>query len=156
MKLFPIAGCGILFLLLESVSYGQVITIRVIDIRNGKPLEKQHVSILIIYDRDETTPTKYDKVVKLETDIEGMAQIRLPEPLPGTLQFGLRMTLQHWHYVSGSMVSTKKLTQQGIELIPTEKRKSDCRIKAKAGEIVFLVRPFSFFERLFYPVMKEL
>jgi len=144
------------FLWFGFTCYGQVITVRVIDIRNGHPLEKQRISINWAYQKGEPRPAKYDKVTTLETDIEGMVQISLPEPPPGYLQLGLQMTLEHWHCVPELLMSTQEVIQHGkVGRIPPEIKESDFPVKAKPGEIVYPARPYTFMQRLLNPIMKR-
>ncbi len=146
----------LLFLLwFNPFCLAQVITVRVIDIRNGHPLEKLQVSISLFYEKGQPKPAKYDKIIKLETDMEGKAQINLPEPPPGYLSFGITMSSEHWHYAPITTVKTEQLIQQGIVVdVPAERKKSDFPVKAKPGEIIFPARPHSFFHRLVNPIMK--
>src|SRR5713226_2379832 len=74
--------CLVWFLLLwlSPSCFGQVIRIRVIDLKTGRPLQKQPVSVTLFYDKGEKTPAKYDANLRLETDVNGEAQFRLPEP----------------------------------------------------------------------------
>jgi hypothetical protein len=158
MNMLCIISLGWLFVLFlcPICFFSQAITIRVINLKNGHPLEKQHVSISIGYDKGEETPAKYDKIIRLETDVDGKAQFSLPVPPPRSLSLRLRLNSEHWHYADVSSVRTEGVIQQG-EIISTPKtkvRKSDVPIKARPGEIIFPARPFTFLERLFYPITK--
>jgi hypothetical protein len=157
MKILCCNSLGWLCILcLCPICFAQTITIRVINIRNGDPLQKQQVSISIGYDKGEEAPAKYDKIVNLETDIEGKAEYNLPEPPPRYVHFRVRLSSEYWHYAPVSTERTQELIQQGVVVSTpqTKPRKSDFPIKVKPGEIIFLARPFTFFERLFYPVTK--
>jgi hypothetical protein len=51
-------------------------------------------------------------------------------------------------------VTTQDLIQKGI--LEGEKLTTPAvPVKAEPGEILFVARPFTFFERLFYPLLKD-
>jgi hypothetical protein len=138
---------------LSAFCSGQAIKIRVINGKNGRPLSKQPVSVSLLYLKSEKLPAKYDAVLHLETGLDGVAQFTLLEPAPERLSLGANLTSEHWHCVCGpALVATKELLQKGIV---QGSAFSSTAIQAKAGEIVFVTRPFTFFERLLYPLEKE-
>lgn len=149
--------CLICFLLLcvSPCCHGQAITIRIINGKNGQPVARQHVSLSLLYGDDETRPAKYDAIQRLDTDANGAARFILPKPAPEHLSVLVRMTSEHWHCGCGAppLVVTKELIQKGIvegrELGPSGKS-----VTAGPGEIVFVARPFTFFETLLYPPLK--
>jgi hypothetical protein len=61
---------------LGLISFGEVtIKIRVVNVENGHPIQKQPISVSMLY---EKTPPKYDATIRLETDANGGAQFGLP------------------------------------------------------------------------------
>jgi hypothetical protein len=147
---------GFLLLWLCPACFGQSVRICVIDARTGLPLQKQSVSVVLVYGKDEKTPAKYDANLHIETDITGEAQFRLREPAPVHLLTQVRLTSEYWHCGCLALVSTEDLLQKGIVQAPSpESKTSSTSAKAEPGVILFLVRPFTFFERLLYPLLKD-
>jgi hypothetical protein len=137
------------------VEQGQAIKIRIINGKNGHPLPKQPVSVSLLYEQSETKPEKYDAIQHLDTDANGVAQFSLPEPAPAHLGVVVRLTSEHWHCGcdAPALVVTKELIQKGI--VKGRELSSPAKsVTAAPGEIVFVARPFTFFEALFYPLLK--
>jgi hypothetical protein len=141
---------------LSTACSGQVITIRIVDAKNERPLPKQNVSVSLLYDASEKAPAKYDAQLHLETDVNGAAQFTLPEPAPARVSVGARLTSEHWRCGCAAPVLavTQELMQKGI-VKGSEFDSARHPAKAEPGEIVFIARPFTFFERLMYPLLKE-
>jgi hypothetical protein len=149
--------CLVWFLLfwLSPPCFGQVIKIRVTDSKTGRPLPMQPVSVGLHYGQGEKAPEKYDANLNLETDANGEAQFRLPEPAPSQLVAQVRLTSEHWHCFCIAFIATKDLIQMGIVQTPRgESTTSATNAKAEPGVILFLARPFTFLEKLFYPLVK--
>ena len=149
---------SVIYLLLLGLSpfcLAQVVTVRVIDITNGHPLKHQHVLLFLFYnDKKEPLPAKYDKITDRETNINGEAQFALPEPPPKRLDFKMRMSSAHWHYVENFYANTQEVIQKGFVEPHFKPKKTDALVKAVPGEIILFARPTTFFYRLFYPIMK--
>jgi hypothetical protein len=141
---------------LSPLCFGQVVSIRVVNANNGHPLPKQNVSVALLYEKGEKTPAKYDANLSLETDGNGEAQFRLLEPAPVHLAAQVRLTSEHWHCGCMALVAIQDLVQKGIVQTPgPESTTSATNAKARPGVILFLARPFTFLERLFYPFVKD-
>jgi hypothetical protein len=142
--------------MLGPLCLAQVVAIRVINAADGRPLQKQRVSVSLLYEKGEKTPAKYDANLSLETDANGEAQFTLPEPAPRHLSAQVRLTSEHWHCGCGVLAATGEVIQKGIvgPLPRAESKKSAPPVKADPGEILFVARPLSFFERLLYPFVK--
>jgi hypothetical protein len=144
-----------LFLLWISPScFAQVITIRVINITNGHPLQNQQVSISLHYN-GERTPAKYEGILNLETNVKGEAQFELPDPPPKQLSISVRIS-EKWRCGCRQDANTQEVIQKGIvALSPSyEYKKRDVVVKAIPGEIIFPARPYNFIERLLHPLVK--
>jgi hypothetical protein len=146
-----------LLLCLSPRCFGQVIKLRVTDSKTGRPLQMQPVLVGLHYGQGEKAPAKYDANLRLETDANGEAQFRLPEPASANLVAQVRLTSEHWHCFCMAPIATKDLIQMGIVVQPSgrESTTSATNAKAEPGVILFLARPFTFLERLFYPLVKD-
>jgi hypothetical protein len=146
----------VLLLTLGPLCFGQVVTIRVINAADGHPLQKQQVSVSLLYEKGERTPPKYDANLSLETDVNGEAHFPLPEPAPTHLSAQVRLPSEHWRCGCGVLAATEDVIQKGIvgPLPGAEPKKSAAPLKGTPGEILFVARPLSFFERLLYPLVK--
>ena len=133
----------------------QTVTIRVINADDGRPLQKEPVSVSLLYDKGERIPAKYDTNLSLETDVNGEAHFTLPEPAPAHLSTQVHLTSEHWHCGCGLLVATADLIQRGIVSPPPESKKSAVPAEAVPREILFVARPLSFLERLLYPFVKR-
>jgi hypothetical protein len=150
---------GYLSCLLVLWSYccaAQTITVRVLDIGSGKPLQKQAVSVSLMYDKGEPLPTDRGPF-HLQTDANGEAQFMLPQPLPQHISVQTRLTSEYLRCGCWVLANIPDAIQKGIvgpdpghpfgtpNVLPS----------AKPGEIVISARRMSFLERLLYPIVKE-
>jgi hypothetical protein len=140
-------------LLLCQFSFAQAVKVRVVNGNNGDPLPKQAISVQFLYEK----PPKASSPLRIETDANGEAQFRIPESPPEHLDVKLALTSEHWHCGCWVMADTEDVIHKGIvEATPPDKAKaSTTPANAEPGEIVFIVRPFTFFEKLLYPLVKQ-
>jgi len=117
-------------------------------------MAKLAVSASFLYDKkyDQEIPTNYVASLSLETDEKGEAHFKFPQPPPTHFSAQVRLDESRWHCRCVILASTADLVREGIG---GPLAKQDERYKAAPGEILVIARPFSFFERLFYPIMKE-
>jgi hypothetical protein len=138
---------------------GQEVTVRVINVANGRPLPKQAFSVSLLYDKkyDQEIPAKYDAVLNLETDANGEAHFKLPEPPPVHFSAQARVDWSHWKCGCAIMGSTNDLIQKGIvgPVAAIDSKKYAALLKPAPGQILFVARPLSLIERLLYPLTKE-
>jgi hypothetical protein len=132
----------------------QAVTIRVINAADGHPLQKQQISVTFFYDKGEKRPAKYEATLSLETNVNGEAQFTFPEPAPAHLAAQVRIDWGRWKCGCGVLAATEDLIQKGIVESAATPKKSPVPVKAVPGEILFVARPLSFFERLLYPFVK--
>ena len=134
---------------------GQTIRIRIINGSNGHPLLKQPVSVSLLYEKAEKAPAKYEALLRLETDTNGVALFTLPDLAPAHLSAGAHLTSEHWQCGCAAplLVDTKDVIQNGV-VAGREFSSRATSVKAEPGEIIFVARPFTFFERLLYPLLK--
>jgi hypothetical protein len=149
----------IAFIFLLSVGpccYAQAVTIRVINANDGGPLRYQQVSVSLLYDRGEAQPANYNGNLSLETDANGEANFVLPGPAPTHISAQVRLAPSHWRCGCVVLVATEELIRNGTSgtLPAADSGKSAVPVKAVPGEILFVARPLSFWERLVYPFVK--
>jgi hypothetical protein len=132
----------------------QTVTVRVINADNGHPLQKQHVSLTLLYDKGDKTPAKYDTTLNMETDVNGEAQFRIPEPAPAKFAAQVHIDWTRWHCGCAVLAVTQDVIQEGIVESVADLRKSPVPRKAIPAEILFVARPVSLFERMLPPFMK--
>jgi hypothetical protein len=152
--------CTVCFLLFSvAPCLAQEAKICVINGANGHPLPKLAVSVSFLYDKkhDEAIPTNPVASLKLETDGNGEVHFKFPQPRPAHFSTQVSLDESHWHCRCVILASTEDLVREGITEPSTKKdaEKFAARYKVVPGEILIIARPFSFFERLFYPIMKE-
>src|SRR5437899_4871949 len=137
--------------------FAQAVTIRVINEIDGRPLQKQQVGLSLFYEKGETTPASYEPNMSGETDANGKVQFRIPEPIPAHFSVMVHLTSEHWRCSCWVMGVTQDLIQKGsVGSRPSAKsEKSGAPVKAEPAQILILARPFSFFERLLYPFLKQ-
>jgi hypothetical protein len=148
----------ILALVVCPTCSSQVITIRVLNEKNGHPLQKQPVIVSLLYEKSEKPPAKYDAKLGLETDANGEAKFALPDPPPEHFAAQVNLTSAHWHCGCMALASTEVLIQKGFVERPAEgpdSKKYSVPVEAEPKEITFLAQPFTFLERLLYPFIKD-
>jgi len=135
----------------------QTVTIRVVNANDGSPLQHQPVSVSLLYEKGETTPAKYDANLSLQTDANGEIRFELPKPAPAHMAAQVRLTSEHWHCGCMVLAATQDVIEKGIvdsAASASESKRSPALVKAVPGEILFVARPLSFWERLLYPFVK--
>jgi hypothetical protein len=147
---------GLLLLALAPNCPAQAITVRVVNVDNRRPLEKQRVSVVLMYFKPESVPLKQNLNLSFETDLNGEAHFGLPTPAPKHLSVLVSLTSEHWHCGCWVMVTTETLVKEGVVgTVPAKSKNAAAHLNAVPREILILARPFSLFERLLYPFVKE-
>jgi hypothetical protein len=149
--------CLILVLLTSSVLCdGQVITVRIVNAKNGHPVRKQTVSLSPLYEEGENVPANHDFDVRMETDANGQAQFNLPEPAPARLSVRAGLNMDHWRCLCAApvFVATQGVIHDGV-LEGLEFTTSANPVKAEPGQVVLVARKISLFEKLLSPLVKE-
>lgn len=146
----------VLVLLIGPLCLAQVVTVRVVNTADGHPLQNQHVSVSLLNESGEKLPANYEANASLETDVNGEAHFTLPQPAPRHLSVLVRLTSEHWRCGCAVLAATGDVIQKGIvgPLPGGQSKKAATTLKAMPGEILFVARPLSFFERLLYPLEK--
>jgi hypothetical protein len=139
-------------------SLAQTVTVRIVNATDERPLQKQEVSVSFPYEKGEATPARYEAHLTLQTDENGQARFLLPEPPPRDLDVRVPINWGRWHCGCNLLVSTEDVIQKGIldsAASANDLRKSPALAMRVPGEIRFIVRPLSFFERLLAPLLKQ-
>jgi hypothetical protein len=146
----------ILPLWLGPACLAESVTIRVINASDGRPLQNQEVSVSLLYEKGQAAPTKYDANLALRTDAAGQVTFVVPAPAPAHISAQVRVAPSRWRCGCGVLVATQELIRDGVvgPLPAADTGKSPAPFKAAPGEILFVARPLSFWERLMYPLVK--
>lgn len=138
--------------LLCNFCLAQLVTVRVINSKTGQGLPKQPIAVQFLAE----SPPAASAIVNIETNGNGEAQFSIPGPAPRHLNVRATLTSEYWYCVCWVMTDTDKVLQMGIvQTAPGSKAISVNRAEPKPREVLFFARPFTFFERLMYPLAKE-
>jgi hypothetical protein len=138
---------------LGPACFGQSITIRVMNMDTGRPLQNRPVHIVWFYTKDEPRPANLENHLNLETGSSGEAQFQLPEPAPSYFVAEVTLASDYWHCACNGQFVTKDVLGNGIMRLAGPKLSSAIKdAKAEPGVMLFFARPFNFFERLIAPL----
>jgi hypothetical protein len=117
-----------LFLLccLGPTCMAQEITVRVVNGANGQPLQKMPVSVAFLYDGkyDKNIPANHPRGLNLETDINGEARFRFPEPAPTHFSSEIRVDWSRWNCSCVVIGSTDEMITKGTVAATSDSLKS--------------------------------
>ena len=134
--------------LLPSTCFSQAISVRAINGRDGHPLPNETVVAQFL----DEQPARVSSPQQIKTDANGEAQIRVPHPTPKHLMIRLVLTSEHWNCSCGLMTDTGKVLGNGVLQAGNA---HGVQVAARPGQVVFVATPFTFFERLLYPLLKQ-
>ena len=157
MQLFRYLALVFLLWLGPACLAGEV-TIRVSNAGDGRALQNQPVSVSLLYEKGEVAPAKYDANLALQTDANGEARFVLPQPSPAHLAVRVGIDSGRWHSGCNVLAVTQDVMQKGVvnpAASDGEAKNSPDLVKAVPGEIRFIVRTLSFFERLLGPLLRQ-
>lgn len=132
--------------------FAQTVTVRVINGKNGHPLSRQRVAISLLYDGAERAPAGYRGPLSLETDDNGEAHFRLPQPPPAHMAASVSIDWSRWRCACTLLDSTQNVVQFGV--VKAEPSGKGSR-SPKPLEILFVADPLSLFSRIWYQLMKD-
>lgn len=140
-------------LVLCHVCFAQAVKVRVINGYGGQPLSKQVVVVQFFYEK----PASVSPPLHIETDANGEAQFNISGSHPENIDVRLTLTSEYWHCLCWVMADTKEVLREGILQIPPTNVPNAPIAPAnrEPGQIVFVARPFSFFEKWLYPFLKQ-
>jgi hypothetical protein len=112
--------------------------------------------VSFFYDKnyDKGIPANHARSLNLETDGNGEARFRFPEPPPTHFSAEVHVDWSRWNCGCGILGSTDDLITKGL-VAATNDFSRPASVKPVPAQILFVMRPLSFFERLIYPIMKE-
>ena len=142
--------CSLLWAVLPCSA--QTVTIRVLNVNSGKPLIGQTVSVNFVYGSVEGTSGPRS-LIRLTTNKNGEAEVSLPHPMPDHIWVEIKLTSEHWHCACQDLVPTAEVIQKGINVPEGVGMKHP--EASHPGEVIFGARPFTFFEKLLYPFVKQ-
>jgi hypothetical protein len=128
---------------IAPVSLAQVITIRVINAKNGHPLPRKNIMVSLRGEKNERGPLH----LQLKTDVRGEARFALPDPVPTRLSAVVRLKSRTWRCRCLAFVATQDAIQRGI-VEGQNLAGAAAPVKAEPGEIIFVARRRPFFEEL--------
>lgn len=138
---------------LSPACFGQSITVRVVNMNTGRPLQNRPVHIVWFYKKDEPRPVNYVNHLNLETGSSGEVQFQLPRPAPSNFVAEVTLASDYWHCACDGQFVTKDVLANGIvRLAGPKSTPSSKDAKAEPGVMLFFARPFNFFERLIAPL----
>jgi hypothetical protein len=160
MKRWRFHAVGSFFLLgISSLCSAQVIRVRVVDAKNGRPIQKEQIagiSVTLFPEGSKETAEKHNVLIHLDIDADGTSKFTLPEPAPVHLSVGARLRSNYWHCgcAAPAFVVTAQLIQNGI-VAGRELISPAISVKAEPREILFVARRFTFFEWLISPLVRD-
>jgi len=144
------ALCWILLLCTQCSA--QELTVRVLNAKNRQPLAKQTVTVQYLNEK----PPGASAPVTLKTDGHGEARFTVPSPLPATVNVMVHLTSEHWNCGCWVMAEAAKVLHDGVAgPLPSVNTKNVKNFKPEPTEVVILASPFTFWQRLLYPLEKE-
>jgi hypothetical protein len=144
------ALCWILLLCTQCSA--QELTVRVLNAKNRQPLPKQTVTVQYLNEK----PPGASAPVTLKTDDHGEARFSVPSPLPATVNVMVSLTSEHWNCGCWVMAETAKVLHDGVAgPLPSVNTKNVESFRPEPAEVVILASPFTFWQRLLYPLVKE-
>jgi len=145
----------IVTLLSVGSAFAQVVTIRVVNPHDKKPVRGRQVAVSLFYEKGESASEKGETNLSFVTDANGEAHFSLPNPAPRNISAQVHLP-DIWNCACLILTTTEEVVRIGV-IAPKStggSEKSAPAVKAVPGEILFLVRPPSFWERLLYPLEK--
>lgn len=146
----PLLICLSLFAFAHvSTASAQDFTVRLIDVRNGRPFPGQTVTVVY---RETVGTAVYFKSFTIKTDASGIASCRLPTPAPAKVSFA---TYYLYPCYDLQPSDTQQLRESGLAT-HCSKPSQGCHCKfsneaakvtPKPGEVVLLARPKTRWEK---------
>ena len=139
----------------HAAVFGQQIAVRAVSVTNGLPVSGLRV-VVSLADQETLARDGPPRVVELKTNDQGQAITTLPEPLPQEVFVRVEVPERKWICGCFGSGSVGRLLKEGF-VSPRPggtSRKAGGVTMARPGEMIFLMRPPTFWERVFYPILK--
>jgi len=126
------------------VGFAQDVTIRLINVKDGQPLEAQLIALSLGDAKLASTPR-----VQATTSLDGAAVFHLSEPVPKQVFLDIENGKLRACYSWGAF-SSQEIIEHGVvaENKCDPKRKRKGKFTAKAGELIAFVRFLRWWERM--------
>lgn len=140
--------CFAVTLCAEALS-AQKITVKVVNGEDGQPLAGQEVNVSFIDPGSDS--------VKTSTNAQGITEFELPPLRPVYIAVVIHLTSGLWHCGCRAAPKTEQVLGSGY----TNTNAFDVRVssvlskKALSGEMIFFARPYTTWEKLLHPIVKE-
>lgn len=140
-----------------SVCFGQTVRVRVLDCTDGHPLPQQQVSLSLLHEKGEQAPPQRESNLRLETDANGLTLFSLPKPAPPRFEVDVHLTSKQWSCGCFALLNTEDVIRNGFVEAKACRGESRSKVlpKAEPGEILFLVLPPTWWQKLLWPLTKE-
>jgi hypothetical protein len=126
--------------------------VRVLDSKDGHGLAKAAVSVQFL----SKTLGKASPSLQLQTDSNGETQFTIPEPRPDRLSVEITLNSGNWHCSCRLMADMEAILNKGILRSDAPgNNASNTPLQAEPDYIIFVARPYDFFERFLAPLLKE-
>jgi hypothetical protein len=143
---------AILLLSLGPACLAQSVRVRVINGKGGRPLPKQAVSVQFLKEK----PASVSPPLRLETDSNGEARFAIPETMAVRLDVRVVTKSEDWHCRCWVMADTETVIHRGIVESAYDQVKPPITVpEAEAGSVVFVLRPYAWWERLIAPLVRQ-
>ena len=156
MTRYSLCLAWLCFLWIGPLSFAQLITIRVINAKNGHPLPKRHIMVRLLHEKSGKGGLQYDALLQLKTDVHGEARFTLPEPAPTHFSALVRLS-SHWRCGCLALVATQEVIKKGLAK-GQGSTGATIPVATEPGEISFAARRRPFFDwlllTLFAPLME--
>lgn len=119
------------------------------------PLSNREASLQLLYDKGDPILAQYEHTLLLRTDEHGEAHFNLPDPAPEHFEAWVGIgSEEHWWCACRMLGATKDVVQKGVVGPQPRSLKPSSRT-ANPGEILFVARPWTLFDRIVAPLVRE-
>jgi hypothetical protein len=146
-------ACWSVILIAFQSSFGQEISVRIIDAQNGRSVRHQVVWMGFY----EAPANQVFRRAQYKTDWHGVAHIQLPAPPP--LKISLSVEPESFRCAGFVDATTEDILNRGatsqLNKVRCELSKPLSPTDPKPGEVVIFAHPMSWWQRLLAPLEKE-
>jgi hypothetical protein len=149
---FHLACCFLFFCASWPACFAQTISVRVLNIANGRPMGNLSVEVSMLHANGSTDRPD----LRLVTAANGEVQFELPKPAPSHFAVRVELSDKDWYCDCLTFVSTQDVIEKGfMSKLPESKRSQSERVTGpRPGEIVLRAKPTPWWVRILYPLEK--